>query len=262
MIKYFYNIIILCLISISGQWIPLSNAVLNAVIEHIPNPKSLDPDRISQLLRTKESQVENQIRSAFSNCDPDSPLNACFISKMISVPKCELPQNRRGPLTMEEIRARRAKAEEAAREQNDENSNLNQSEAHEQSDQSDHVFIAISRIFSGTLKTGDKIFALGAKHVIGEEKFVEEITIGTMYLLMGRDLVQTENAPAGSLVGIGGIRESCSTIINTGTLANTINCPPFSPAYMDTVPILRVAVQPSELSQMEKLREGLRLWLD
>ena len=128
-------------------------------------------------MRTKDSDVENEIREAFSDCDPKSAVSACFISKMISVPKSELPQNRRGPLTMDEIRARRSKAEEAAREQTNEDSTSDQSETRTDTDQSDHVFIAISRVFSGTLKTGDKIFALGAKHKIGEEKFAEEITI-------------------------------------------------------------------------------------
>ena len=48
-------------------------------------------------------------------------------------------------------------------------------------------------------------------------------------------------------------------IINTGTLSSSFECPSFAPVYMDTVPILRVAVEPAELSQMEQLRDGLKL---
>ena len=76
---------------------------------------------------------------------------------------------------------------------------------------------------------------------------------------MGRDLIQTDSAPAGSLIGIGGIKDATTMIVNTGTLSNSLACPSFAPVYMDNVPILRVAVEPVELSQMEMLRDGLRL---
>jgi translation elongation factor EF-G len=71
------------------------------------------------------------------------------------------------------------------------------------------AFIAISRVFSGTLRTGDKILALGAKHQIGTTKYSEEIEIGKMYMLMGRDLIEIDSAPAGSLIGIAGIKGGC-----------------------------------------------------
>ena len=224
------------------------------------SPKRLPADRIEKLLRSDQSPPD-EIVKAFSQCDRDSDVKVCFISKMVAVPKTELPQNRRGPLTMEEIRARRAAAEEAARktlaitEDEVQDSSVERSASLEES----HVFIAIGRVFSGSLRKGDVVFGLGAKHRVGDSTYSEEITIGELYLVMGRDLVSIDVAPAGSLIGIGGIKESSKMIINTGTLSSTLNCPSFAPVYMEAVPILRVAVEPEDLMDMEKLREGMRL---
>ena len=60
-------------------------------------------------------------------------------------------------------------------------------------------------------------------------------------MLMGRDLVAIESAPAGTIVGIGGLKSEM--IVNSGTLSSTLDVPSFSPIYQDSVPILRVAVE-------------------
>ena len=61
-------------------------------------------------------------------------------------------------------------------------------------------------------------------------------------MLMGRDLVSIDSAPAGTIVGIGGLKSEM--IVNSGTLSSTLDVPSFSPIYQDSVPILRVAVEP------------------
>jgi ribosome assembly protein 1 len=94
--------------------IPSINFLIFLYIQTQISPTSLNKDRIKQLLRQNDAEVSEEIQKAFSDCDPKSPVQAAFISKMISIPRTELPQNRRGPITMEEIRARRAKAENAA----------------------------------------------------------------------------------------------------------------------------------------------------
>lgn len=160
---------------------------------------------------------------------------------------------------MEEIRARRAAAEEAAAKASAVESNEIVEVKRSDSEEESHVFIAIGRVFSGKISKGDRINALGAKHRVGESIFSEEITIGELYLVMGKDLVSIDVAPAGALVGIGGIKEASTMIINTGTLSSTLRCPSFAPVYMEAVPILRVAVEPEDLMEMEKLREGLKL---
>ncbi len=68
------------------------------------------------------------------------------------------------------------------------------------------MFIAVGRVFSGSLKPGDKIKAFGPKYVPGGDEYVEEVEIGAIYILMGRDLLEVGQAYAGSIVGIAGIK--------------------------------------------------------
>ena len=92
---------------------------------------------------------------------------------MISIPKSELPIYKRGPMTMEEIKARRAEIEKLKLSQ--ENNSLPMTsqggadgedngggtkETFEEEDKSEHVFIAVGRVFSGTIRKGDSLKAL------------------------------------------------------------------------------------------------------
>ncbi|CBY42186.1 unnamed protein product [Oikopleura dioica] len=190
-----------------GQWLPISNAALNAVIQHVPRSCL----KIEEVLYQWKKSV------------------------------------------LDEAAAEEAAAKASAVESN-EIVEVKRADSEEES----HVFIAIGRVFSGTISKGDRINGLGAKHRVGESIFSEEITIGELYLVMGKDLVSIDVAPAGALVGIGGIKEASTMITNT-TLSSTLRCTSFAPVYMEAVPTLRVAVEPEDLMEMEKLREGLKL---
>ena len=178
---------------------------------------------------------------------------------MLSVPRSELPQNRRGPLTMEEIKARRLEIEQMKlkdSEASEAPKDTQKQEVETCEEKEDIVFIAVGRVFSGTLKKGDKINAMGPKYVKGDTNHIDEVELGSIYLLMGRDLLEVDSAPAGSIVGISGIKSQ--VIVNTGTLSSTTSIPAFAPIYQDSIPILRVAVEPQDLSDMNKLREYIR----
>merc|ERR1711917_14014 len=137
-------------------------------------------------------------------------------------------------------------------------------------DKSEHVFIAVGRVFSGTIRKGDSLKALrnvfitrasaadfiffifgslisgkpfdSPKYRVGQNDYYDDVIIGDLYMLMGRDLVSIDSAPAGTIVGIGGLKSEM--IVNSGTLSSTLDVPSFSPIYQDSVPILRVAVEP------------------
>ena len=69
-----------------------------------------------------------------------------------------------------------------------------------------HVMIAITRVFSGTLRQGQKIWILGAKYDPAvPEEHATEATIEKLFILMGRDFVTVAEAPAGAIVGIKGL---------------------------------------------------------
>lgn len=73
---------------------------------------------------------------------------------------------------------------------------------------------------------------------------------------MGRELESVDRAPAGSVIGIGGLEEH---VLKTATLSSTLDCPAFTELSQMAVPIVRVAVEPARPSEMPDLIRGLRL---
>ena len=73
-------------------------------------------------------------------------------------------------------------------------------------------------------------------------------------MLMGRDLVSIDSAPAGTIVGIGGLKSEM--IVNSGTLSSTLDVPSFSPIYQDSVPILRGAGRGEQLGSVKWKETG------
>jgi len=255
------------LLTLMSQWQSLSDAVLNQIISQVPSPNQISNDRILSLLRSSTNEkIPQSCIDTFHACAPSSDEKIFFISKMISIPKSELPIYKRGPMTMEEIKARRAEIEKLKlSEENNSPAMTSQGGAdgeggvakEPEEDKSEHVFIAVGRVFSGTIRKGDSLKALSPKYRVGQNDYYDDVIIGDLYMLMGRDLVSIDSAPAGTIVGIGGLKSEM--IINSGTLSSTLDVPSFSPIYQDSVPILRVAVEPKDLNDMGALRKGLKL---
>lgn len=82
------------------------------------------------------------------------------------------------------------------------------------------------------------------------------VNVGDLYLMMGRELETLENAPAGCIVGIGGLEEH---ILKSGTLSTTLSCPAFTELSQMVIPIVRVAVEPARPNEMQELVRGLKL---
>lgn len=72
---------------------------------------------------------------------------------------------------------------------------------------------------------------------------------------MGRELEEISEAPAGNIVGIGGLHD---IVLKTATLSNNIYCPSFCELTLMATPILRVAVEPKNTLDMPKLIMGLK----
>ncbi|KAK4328723.1 hypothetical protein Pmani_000876 [Petrolisthes manimaculis] len=135
------------------------------------------------------------------------------------------------------------------------------------------VFVAFARVFSGTLRPGDKVYVLGPKHdpatalaLLKEEDISEELVknyqhiqvcqVLDLYLMFGREFERLESASAGSLVGITGL---AGCVVKSATLASTPALPAFTELTHNATPILRVAVEPNDPRDLPKLRAGLKL---
>jgi ribosome assembly protein 1 len=74
--------------------------------------------------------------------------------------------------------------------------------------------------------------------------------------MMGRELEPVDQVPCGNIVAIGGLE---NLILKSATLSSTLYCPSFTDMYMQTTPIVRVAIEPKNPSKIKELVKGLKL---
>ncbi|KAJ8029425.1 Elongation factor-like GTPase 1 [Holothuria leucospilota] len=240
----------------------------------------------------EESQnLKSDFQKVQSN--PDVPVVA-FISKMFAVDKKSLPENKQRPLTAEEIaerrlevrrlhaeRQRQIQTEATSSQQGEQSESSTENEIEEngldgdkeevgKDETEEQVFIAFARIFSGVVKRGQKLYVMepaydphqGISQVQGDDsssewkEHVHEVTVGDLYLLMGRDLENVEEVPAGNVFGIGGLED---IVYKSGTISSTLACPAFTDMNFAAKPIIRVAVEPRHLRDMPILINGMKL---
>ncbi len=65
--------------------------------------------------------------------------------------------------------------------------------------------------------------------------------VNDIYLMMGRELLAMDEVPSGNIIAISGLE---GVVLKSATLSNTVFCPSFTDMYMQTTPILRVAIEP------------------
>ncbi|KAL7405987.1 hypothetical protein ABVT39_011453 [Epinephelus coioides] len=135
------------------------------------------------------------------------------------------------------------------------------------------TFIAFARVYSGVVKKGQRAFVMGPKYdpaqglnmlpggcsasdCVPEVPHLSCCSVESLYLLMGRELEELEEVPAGNVLGIAGLEEC---VLKSATLSTSPACPPFTPLNFEATPIVRVAIEPKHPSEMPKLVHGMRL---
>lgn len=281
--------------AIFSKWLPIERSVLEQVVRLCPNPSMISEEKATQLMCSLKQDFESLppktklLRTAFMESNPNSETVIVFISKMVAVDRSILPENKQRRLTREELERKRELVKQRIQQRNQELENqMNgislsdnnpspsvtaneqkvckiETEEEIKEPEDENVFIAFARVYSGTLKRGAKLFALTPKHdpnLIAEmndplqSPHISEVTIESLYLLMGKQLEELDEIPAGNIVGIRGLQEH---VLKTATLSTTIYCPSFCDLTIMATPILRVAVEPKNPGDMKKLTKGLKL---
>lgn len=251
------------------QWIPLSRSVLLSVIDIVPTPVESQKEKMARILDNTPSPelISTSVRQAATDCDPQGPLSV-YISKVMVVKKSELPSELGGTESsakdkLAELRRKSQRAREVGNGNTDESVYFNNDDDKQEqattTENDEEVVIGIGRVFSGTLKAGQRAKLLGPKfNGNNPSAFCEDVELGGIYTLMGRDLVLLESAGAGSIIGIGGLD---GKILKSGTLVDVSNStgPNYASTNVTAPPILRVAVEPEDPSKMQELEQGLRL---
>ena len=221
------------------------------------------------------SHVSPEVASAMTEfkAGEDNPAVA-YVSKMVSIPESELPENKRkagGSLTAEEARelAKRKRAEfakaQALSSDGDsvsvlidtfEETNLNDQQPKEDPE---HL-IGFARLYSGTLKVGQEVYVLPPKfspadaHAHPEPK---KVKITGLYILMGRGLEPLDSVPAGCVFGVAGLE---GHILKNGTICTQLEgAVNLAGVTMATQPIVRVALEPVNPGDLDKMIRGLKM---
>lgn len=249
-----------------------------------------------------------------------------YVSKMFAVKKEDLPEAKKAPLTAEQMRERakesrerqsavraalaatgasmedgaadgdgkangtsleEAEAQRAARAQREAEAQAEKDAAEEQEEEgSDEVVLGFARLYSGTLRVGQWMYALLPKYNTqlapshaSNAKHIKAVQLEALYMVMGRDLLAVNEVPAGNVFAIRGMegrvlrnatlcapslvqsyaieRHQDAATIDARTAASTfVN---LAGINMLSAPIVRVALEPMNPQDMPKLVEGLKL---
>ncbi|KAG0267235.1 Cytoplasmic GTPase/eEF2-like protein (ribosomal biogenesis) [Linnemannia exigua] len=268
------------LTTIFSQWLPLSTCVLLAVVEQLPSPAAAQKIRMPKMLHPFETtppEPTEDWEKGMINCDSSSGVVA-YVSKMVSVPLDVLPKNKRKTLSAEEMRQRgrvqreqlvaAAKSAELGEvgvhlDVDEVVANRLQKEAEERAAAEElegkEALIGFSRIYSGTVRVGQKLKVLGPKYdPANPTQHCSEVTVDSLFMIMGRDLIGLDSVPAGNVFGIGGLE---GHVLKYGTLwsAEWEGGQNLVGKGLETAPIVRVALEPEDPSQMAQLVRGLQL---
>ena len=291
--------------AIMAKWLPIAPAVLDKVVSVLPSPVVAQKTRFAALLPPLAALeaaasaaadagdtgdagdasfapfVDPLYAQGVQACDASAPLLA-FVSKMVAVPRDQLPEKPRSESDLAhqaELRAKARAREKSMREGElvdavvedvdpgvpiddvgESSSMVEEEEVPEEEEEEDKdgdVFVAFTRVFSGSLRKGMTIQVLGPKFDPREpEAHVGEVEIQELYLMMGRSLEATDVVPAGSVCGIGGLED---VVFNTATLAASREVPSFTAMQQQVAPIVRVAVEPRNPIHMREVKAGLRI---
>ena len=269
--------------AVFASWLPLSTAVLVSVIEYLPNPRIAQATRLPEMINdlVGMKSIDKNIKDSMINFNTSksAPVVA-YVSKMVAIPESELPSKRRklgSTLTPDEARelARRKRAEIAKAQAEAEGANgvngianglsnarIGQEEEDvtpEQPEDPEHL-IGFARLYSGALSVGDEVYVLPPKfnpafpHTSPEPK---KVPITALYLLMGRSLEPLETVPAGTVFGIEGLE---GHVLKTGTLCSQVEGGVnLSGGASLGAPIVRVALEPTNPMDLNKMIKGLKL---
>jgi len=116
-------------------------------------------------------------------------------------------------------------------------------------------FYAFGRVFSGTVATGMKARIMGPNFVHGKKEDLYEKSIQRTILMMGRYIEPIEDVPCGNICGLVGVDQY---LVKTGTITTCKEAHNMRVMKFSVSPVVRVAVECKNPSDLPKLVEGLK----
>ena len=119
----------------------------------------------------------------------------------------------------------------------------------------DSRFYAFGRLFSGTIRAGEKLKIMGPNYEYGKKKDLNSGSAQQVVTLMAGKVDQLVDVPCGNTCALGGIDRYLS---RTGTLASDPDAHAIKNMKFSVSPVVRVSVGVKKTSDLKKLMDGLR----
>merc|ERR1712038_473545 len=116
-------------------------------------------------------------------------------------------------------------------------------------------FYAFGRVFAGKVATGQKVRIMGPNFVVGKKEDLYIKPIQRTILMMGRYIEAIEDVPCGNIAGLVGVDQY---LVKTGTLTTSDTAHNMKQMKFSVSPVVRVAVEAKNASDLPKLVEGLK----
>nr|GAT50613.1 predicted protein [Mycena chlorophos] len=276
---------------IFSQWLSLSTCIIQTAIDVVPAPavsqaarmpKLLHPDAYETVIQPKNKTEED----LFASKDGPDAAVVAYVSKMFSVAGKDLPENKKRPMTADEMRAKAREAKEARLAAGNQDGASEEAvppppdkgkpdPEKEAADEEAEINLGFARLYSGTLSTGVVVYGVlpkydpklphthprNAKHLV-------KATVEGLYVMMGRELVAVESVRPGNIFAIKGLEgkvwRSATLCAPNALGVGDGDVPQESLLNLGSVnrmapPILRVALEPTHPADLPKLIAGLKL---
>jgi elongation factor 2 len=116
-------------------------------------------------------------------------------------------------------------------------------------------FYAFGRVFSGTISSGMKVRIMGPNYVPGSKTDLSIKPVQRTILMMGKYIEAIPSVPAGNICGLVGIDQY---LVKTGSLSDCESAHSMVQMKYSVSPVVRVAVECKNGSDLPKLVEGLK----
>ena len=116
-------------------------------------------------------------------------------------------------------------------------------------------FYAFGRVFAGRVATGAKVRIMGPNYQPGKKEDLFLKSIQRTILMMGRYVEPIEDVPCGNICGLVGVDQF---LVKTGTITTFAEAHNMKMMKFSVSPVVRVAVECKNPSELPKLVEGLK----
>ncbi|KAJ2113827.1 translation elongation factor 2 [Coemansia sp. RSA 922] len=116
-------------------------------------------------------------------------------------------------------------------------------------------FYAFGRVFSGTVKSGQKVRIQGPNYVPGSKTDLFNTTVQRTVLMMGRSIEMIEDCPSGNIIGLVGVD---TYLLKSGTLTTSETAHNMKVMKFSVSPVVQIAVAVKNQQDLPKLVEGLK----